>query len=113
MRESKEGKAAINLRYVFGRPTEDRHFMSAHPEVEDSIANANGENVSGSGPNDEHDVSQEGSLDLMQKVAWTILVRDSVGLTLCIENLQSDTPEGPAAITENIAGHGVPSDARV
>ena len=60
--------------------------MSAHPEVEDSIANANGENVSGSGPNDEHDVSQEDSLDATQKVARTILVRDSIGLALCIEN---------------------------
>ena len=77
MHKSKEGKAAINLWYVFGHPTEDRRSISAPTEVEDSITNANGDNVSGSGPNDEHDVSQEGSLDLMQKVAWTILVRFS------------------------------------
>ena len=93
----------------FRHPTEDHCLISAPPEVEDSIENANGENASGGGLNDEHDVSREGSLG---KVARTILVRDSVGLT-CIENLQSDTPEGTAGTTENIAGHGVSSDAHV
>ena len=97
----------------FRHTSEDRCLISAPPEVEDSITNANGENVPGSGLNDERDVSREGSLDLTQKVARTILVRDSVGLTLCIKSLQSDTTEGPADITENIAGHGVSSDARV
>lgn len=76
MRQSKEGKAAINLWYVFGRPTGEHRLISAPPEVEDSIANANGGNESGSGPNNEHDVSQEGSLDVTQKVARAILVRD-------------------------------------
>ena len=62
--------------YVFGRPTEDHRLMSAPPEVEDSITAANGENVSDSGPNNEHDVGREGSLGVTQKVARAILVRD-------------------------------------
>ena len=58
-------------------------------------------------------MSQEGSLDLTQNVARTILVRYSVDLALCIENLQSDASEGPASIIENISVHGVPSVAHI
>ena len=76
MCRSEEGKAAVYLWYDFVRPTGDHRLTSASPEVEDSIANANGENVSGSGPNNEHNVSRENSLEATQKVARAILVRD-------------------------------------
>ena len=75
MRQSKEGKAAVDLWYVFARPIEDHRLKSPPQEVEDSIANANGQNVSGSGPINERDVTWEGSLDVAQ-VARAILVRD-------------------------------------
>ena len=43
-----------------------------------------GENIVRNGTGDEHDVSQEGHLDLSTpKAARITLVRDSVGLALC------------------------------
>ena len=70
------GQSSNQLMVCFRHPTEDHCLISAPPEVEDSIANAIGENVSDSGPNSEHDVGREGSLGVTQKVARAILVRD-------------------------------------
>ena len=54
-----------------------------------------GENVVRAGTGDEHDVSQEGHLDLSTpKAARIILVRDSVGPALPFESLRSDTSRG-------------------
>ena len=54
-----------------------------------------GKNVVRNGTGDEHDVSQEGHLDLSTpKAARIILVRDSVGLALDFEDLWSDTSRG-------------------
>ena len=83
-------------------------------EAEDPIVNADDENVSGGGPNDERNASQECSFnDLTQMATRTILVRDSISLSSCIENLQSNISKGPAGTAGNIAGQGAPSDVHV
>ena len=66
--------------YVFWYPIRDCTIMILLEVVND-------ESIASNGPGEEYAVSPEGHLDHTPKVARTILVRDSVSLTKCFENL--------------------------